>query len=241
MDRKKSRFYFLLLLPLMLSIGVQVKAISLAKADSLFANQRFSDARTLYSTAFFEEKKTSQSALLKLAFLEEGLQNPVLTLFFLHQYYLFNPDSRLKNRIEDLASQNKFSGFSIDEADYGYFLYRVYGRWFELSLFGISVLIFLFLVYRKFRKVSLGYNPVFVILFLLPAAYLLNFHLPYKRAILKSDKIFLMSGPSSGASVVDVLSKGHRVEWIGSTDIWFEIKWNEKKGWVKKSDLLFFM
>lgn len=217
------------------------QATSLSKADSLFANQRFSDAKLIYSKAFFEENKTSQSALLKLAFMEEGLQNPVSTLFFLHQYYLFNPDSRLKNRIEDLASQNKFSGFSIDEADYAYFLYRVYGRQFELGLFGISVLIFLFLVYRKIKKVSLGYNPVFVILFLLPSAYLFNFHLPYKRAILSGDKIFLMSGPSSGASVVDVLGMGHRVEWVGSTDIWYEIKWNEKKGWVKKSDLLFFM
>lgn len=218
-----------------------VVAQDLKKADSLFANQRFSDARNLYSQLFFQQKKTSPAALLKLAFMEEGLQNPVFALFYLHQYYLVKPDSRLKTRIEDLAAQNKFSGYSIDEADYAYFLYRNYGQKFDLALLGMASLIFVFLVYRKIKGVSLGYSPIFVILFLIPAAYLLNFHVPYKRAILDGEKIFLMSGPSSGSSVVDVLEKGHRVEWVGSEDIWFEIKWNEKRGWVKKSDLLFFM
>lgn len=211
------------------------------KADSLFANQRFSEAKAIYEKRLFQQKKTSPAALLKLAFLEEGLQNPVKTLFYLHQSYLLQPDARLKVRIEDLAAQNKFSGYSVDEADYAYFLYRVYGRNFELGLFSLATLIFLFLIFRKFKGVSLGYSPVFVILLLIPAAYMLNFHLPYKRAILQGDKIFMMSGPSSGASVMDVLEKGHRVEWLGEKDIWFEIKWNEKRGWVKKSDLLFFM
>lgn len=226
---------------LTLLVGVSCHATSLQKADSLFASQRFTDARTMYSHAFFDEKKTSPAALLKMAFMEEGLQKPDLTIFFLHQYYLFRPDSRVKNRIEDLSSQNKFSGYSIDEADYGYFLYRVYGQRVEIGLFAIACFIFFFMIFRKFKKVTLGYTPIFILFFLISAGYLLNFRLPYKRAVLHGDKIFLMSGPSSGSSVLDVLGNGHRVEWVGSNDIWFEIKWNEKRGWVKKSDLLFFM
>jgi uncharacterized protein YgiM (DUF1202 family) len=42
-------------------------------------------------------------------------------------------------------------------------------------------------------------------------------------------------------TLLGTLEKGHRVEWIGENDVWYEIKWNEKKGWVKKSGLLFFL
>jgi len=211
------------------------------KADSLFANQRFSDARNLYASLFFEQKKSTPANLLKLAFIEEGMENTVMSIFYLHQYYLFRPDAQVKAKIEEMATQNKLVGFSVDEADYAYFLYRVYGPYLELGLLAFAVLIFLFLLYRKINKVSLGYTPVFTFIFLVSAAYMLNFHIPYKRAVLSTDRIFLMSGPSAGSSVVDVLTKGHRVEWIGESDIWYEIKWNEKKGWVKKSELLFFM
>jgi SH3-like domain-containing protein len=50
-----------------------------------------------------------------------------------------------------------------------------------------------------------------------------------------------MTDPSAGSSVVAVLEKGHRVEWMGEQDVWLEIRWNEKTGWVKKSSLLFFL
>lgn len=239
----RSKIFFFILAKLMvvsLSVSAQQDR-TLRKADSLFANQRFSDARALYASAFFNQKKSTPANLLKLAFIEEGMENPVMSIFYLQQYYLFRPDAQVKSKIEEMATQNKLAGFSVDEADYAYFLYRVYGPYLELGLLGLGMAVFLFLLYRRLNKVSLGYTPVFTFIFLISAAYLLNFHIPYKRAVLSGERIFLMSGPSAGSSVMDVLTKGHRVEWIGENDIWYEIKWNEKKGWVKRNELLFFM
>ena len=213
----------------------------LGKADSLFAGQRFSDSKDLYLKAFFERKITTPSSLLKLAFIEESIDDYVMSIYFLHQYYLFRPGKKVKTKIEEMATQKKLSGYSIDEADYAYYLYRAYSSYIQAGFLILASILFLFLLNRKRKGLSLGYSPVFTIFFLLVSAYLYNYQLPYKRAILLADKAFLMSGPAAGSSVVDVLSKGHRLDWVGENDIWFEVKWNEKKGWLKKSELLFFL
>lgn len=57
MDRKNIGKYWLMAVLLTLLVGVSCHATSLQKADSLFASQRFTDARTMYSHAFFDEKK----------------------------------------------------------------------------------------------------------------------------------------------------------------------------------------
>jgi len=231
---------FVLTAFLFLQLGAFASGDVLKKADSLFNAQRFSESRELYATAFTEQKKTSKSDLLKMAFMEEGRDNDMLAIYYLHQFYLFQPEKDVKIKIEEMAKQNKFQGYSIDEADYAYFLYRTYGPLVEKSLFAMAVVLFLFLIYRKIKGVSLGYSPVFTLIFLMAAAYLFNFSLPYRRAIVAEEKMFLMSGPSSGSSLVAVLDKGHRVEWKDENDIWYEIRWNEKTGWVKKTGLLFF-
>lgn len=233
-----KKLFILLLLPLASSFAGSPE---LRKADSLFAAQKFSDAASLYQQAFFRDRTTSKAVLLKLAFLEENRGNPVMAIFFLNQFYLLQPEASVKTKMEELSSQNKLQGYSIDEADYGYFLYRSYAPWLEYIFFALGALVFALLLYRKFRGISLGYTPVFTLLFLACATYFVNVTLPYKRAIVNQDNLFLMSGPSSGSSVVGLLSRGHRLEWIGQQDIWYEVRWNEKRGWVKKSGLLFFL
>lgn len=213
----------------------------LAKGDSLFRIQRYSEAKSYYSRAFFEQKQSTPAVLLKLAFIEESLDNFVMAIFFLQQYYLFNPDKRVKNKIEELAYQNKLMGFSIDEADYAFFLYRSYRELVQNILLGISASLFLFLCYRKYKGVSLGYSPVFTLLFVGITAFFINYSITYRRAMLAEDQVYLMSGPSAGSSVQAILSKGHRLEFISQNDVWFEVRWNDRIGWVKKSDLLFFI
>jgi hypothetical protein len=212
----------------------------LQKADSLFSAQRFSAAADLYRESLLKDRKISRADLLKMAFIEEGRDNEVMSIFYLHQFYLLQPLPEVRRKIEEMAELNKLQGYSIDEADYAWFLYRRYAPWVEKALFGMAFLLFCFLLYRKIRGVSPGYSPIFTLLFLAASAYFLNFSLPYKRAIVGGEKMFLMSGPSSASTVLGSIDRGHRLEWLGQEDVWYEVKWNEKKGWVKKSGLLFF-
>jgi hypothetical protein len=212
----------------------------LQKADSLYAAQRFSAAADLYRQSLFEERKISKADLLKLAFIEEGRDNEVMSIYYLHQLYLLQPLQQVKAKIEEMAGLSKLQGYSIDEADYAWFLYRRYAPWVEKGLFGMAFMLFCFLLYRKIKGVSLGYSPIFTLIFLSASAYFLNISLPYKRAIVGGEKMLLMSGPSSASTLLGTIDRGHRLEWIGQQDVWYEVKWNEKKGWVKKSGLLFF-
>lgn len=212
----------------------------LKKADSLFAAQRFSESRELYSESFNVQKKTSKSDLLKLAFMEEGRDNAVLAIYYLHQFYLFQPEKRCLNRkSRRWPTRNKFQGYSIMKlttptsftAPMDHWSRKVYSEW-PLPCSS-------FLPTGKSKGYRWGFS-VFTLLFLAASAYFFNFSLPYKRAIVVSDeKIFMMSGPSAGSSVVAMLDKGHRLEWTGEEDIWYEVKWNEKKAGSKKPDCSF--
>jgi hypothetical protein len=195
----------------------------------------------MYAALLEKTNRISKADLLKLAFMEEARGNPLEAIFYLHQFYLLQPEKDVKLKIEEMADQNKFQGYSVDEADYAYFLYRTYSPYVEKFFQIMALVVFLLVVYRKIRGISLGYSPIFTLLFLMAAAYFTNFSLPYKRAILSGEKTLLMTDPSAGSSVVAVLEKGHRVEWMGEQDVWLEIRWNEKTGWVKKSSLLFFL
>ena len=224
---------------LSLSLPCLATAI-LQKADSLYSAQRFSAAADLYRKSLFEERKISRADLLRLAFIEEGRDDAVMSIYYLHQLYLLQPLREVKRKIEEMAELHKLQGYSIDEADYAWYLYRRYAPWVEKALFGMAFILFCFLLYRRIKGVSLGYSPIFTLIFLSASAYFLNFSLPYKRAVIGGDKMLLMSGPSSASTLLGTIDRGHRLEWIGQQDVWYEVKWNEKKGWVKKSGLLFF-
>lgn len=213
----------------------------LTRADSLYKAQRFSAAADLYRKALLKEKKTSRAALLRLAAIEESRNDVVMCLYYLQQFYLLQPLPEVKRKIEEMAVMHKFQGYSIDEADYLYYLYRRYAPWVEKILFSFALTLFAFLLYRKIKGVSLGYTPIFTLLFLAASAYFLNFSLPYKRAVVGGEKLLFMSGPSSGSMILGTIDRGQRLDWLGSEDVWYEVEWNEKKGWVKKTGLLFFL
>jgi hypothetical protein len=213
----------------------------LARADSLYKAQRFSAAADLYRTALLKEKKTSRAALLRLAAIEESRNDVVMCLYYLQQFYLLQPLPEVKRKIEEMAVLHKFQGYSIDEADYLYYLYRRYAPWVEKVLFSISLVLFGFLLFRRVKGVSPGYSPIFTLIFLAASAYFLNFSLPYKRAVVGGEKLLFMSGPSSGSMILGTIDRGQRLDWLGSEDVWYQVEWNEKKGWVKKTGLLFFL
>ena len=233
------RFFFCFLL--WIGCHSNLFASLLSRADSLYNAQRFSAAADLYRESLLKEKKTSRAALLRLAFIEEGRDDVVMCLYYLQQFYLLQPLPEVRRKIEEMAELHKLQGYSIDEADYAWYLYRRYAPWVEKGLFGMAFILFSFLIYRKIKGVSLGYIPIFTLLFLAASAYFLNFSLPYKRSIVGGEKMLLMSAPSSGSLVLGTIERGHRVEWLDQEDVWYEVKWNEKRGWVKKSGLLFFL
>lgn len=64
-----------------------------------------------------------------------------------------------------------------------------------------------------------------------------NFAHEGKLAIVTASDTYLMKGPSAGADVVEVVSKGHRVEVLGQKDVWVKILWNGHEAFIKSFNL----
>ncbi|MEO1654761.1 MAG: SH3 domain-containing protein, partial [Bacteroidota bacterium] len=58
------------------------------------------------------------------------------------------------------------------------------------------------------------------------------------KGIIKLDRSYLMSAPSSGAQVVDIIQKGHRVNILGKQDIWYRIEWKGQELYIRASQML---
>jgi uncharacterized protein YgiM (DUF1202 family) len=70
---------------------------------------------------------------------------------------------------------------------------------------------------------------------------LLTAHLNFPfavTAIVGQPDTYMMSGPSSGASLEGKIGPGHRVVVLGKKDVWTKVLWNGKEVYIKESNLL---
>ena len=63
----------------------------------------------------------------------------------------------------------------------------------------------------------------------------INFNLIPERAIVAQPNAYLMSGPSSGASVVGVIGEGHSLSVSGHKDVWLRVQWKDQEVYVRES------
>ena len=56
--------------------------------------------------------------------------------------------------------------------------------------------------------------------------------------IISEPNTYLMDGPSPGASVISIVSEGHRVEILGKVDVWYKVRWGDDLVYVRNFDLL---
>ena len=79
--------------------------------------------------------------LLKMAFIKEGLGDYTNALYYLNLYYLKTYNKRVLKKMENLAEQNKLSGYNYDDVE---FFLNIYHKFqFQIDLL-ILTLILLF-------------------------------------------------------------------------------------------------
>jgi len=83
----------------------------LSRADSLFEQQRYIQALSLYETILEKEQVSSPEMFLKMAFIEEGLSNYINTLYYLDCYYKLSLDENALRKMEQVASAHKITGY----------------------------------------------------------------------------------------------------------------------------------
>ena len=213
-------------------------ASGLVEADSLYQLRQYTESLRLYEQLFFEQQQASPAMLLKMAFIQESLGEYSEALYYLNEYYLVSSDEMAIEKMRELSTEHQLRGYEYTDYDLFQNLIRKY-RYF--IIFGICALLLALLAYAIFRGSRGQMRPYGLGLGMLLAVgllfYVTNYPVAPSLAIIMNDYVPIMNGPSSGADVLRISEKGHRVILTGQDDVWAKIEWNGETAYIRQSNL----
>ena len=238
MQRLLSKFlvaFAVLCLPSFYSACAQTSGFRLKTADSLFVQKRYTQALEHYQEILRQDQYTP-AMLLKMAYVNEGLNHIGAAMYYLNLYYLATADKSTLPKMAELADKYNLEGYETTDSDRIWTFYLNYHLYISLALAAFLILMFS-VVYHA--RVKLHQRPLGSFAALAVLAVLLFIHQQYgthpKKGILSNASNYIMEGPSAGASVIDVVGDGHRVDILGQKDVWLKIRWEDQIAYVKEN------
>lgn len=235
MQKKSFNFILLFFIPFLSLISTAYAEQSLSTADSLFDQKKYTESFKIYEDILDQKQQASARMLLKMAFIKEGLGDYSTALYYLNLYYLKTSDKNARSKMKDIAEENNLSGFVIDDSAFFLNLLNKYQTPIIISIFLVCLFFLSFILYKKYKTEN---RPVVSLLFLTAMLVLLFYFINYgtvnNDAIIIENHAYLMSGPSSGSDLIEVIKKGHRVKTFEEHGPWLEILWNGEKAYIKK-------
>jgi len=209
----------------------------LEEADQLFAEKKYTESFGIYQDLLASEM-ASPSMLVKMAFIKEGLGDYTSALYYLNLYYLETSNKNVLEKMEDLAEKYNLVGYDFSDSEFFLNLYHRHYEKLYYGLIALSLIIFGVIFYQKFK---LGARPVsatviYVLVILVLAAFV-NLDNNFQKGIIAKDTSYLMSAPSSGSELVEVVKPGHRVDILGHKDVWIKISWKGKTAFVRENNI----
>ena len=174
--------------------------------------------------------------LLKMAFIEEHLENYEKSIYYLSLYQKINNDDNIENKIDKLVSENQLKGYEKEDKDYIISYFISLRSEIILLLVSISIIIFLVNIYRVLNKSRPNFLIKLFFLANIGLLVVLNYNFP-KEAIVFHNNTFIMNGPSSGSDVYMLVKRGEKLNVINELDVWYEISVNNNKKYVRKKNL----
>lgn len=238
MQKWVSNIIALLFLALSISLSAQSESELLGKADSLYSKKKYSEAKQIYYE-LFQKGYFTPSTLLKMAFVYEGLGDIPKALFFLTQFYNQTEDAKAYDKILILSNAHNLKGYDLSDLDRVLMWIRNRSTiiiWTLLTLAILSTVTLLTQSVRKLPNVKIALGVLSIFLFCV-VLVVVNFGSPANKGVI-SKKTYVMNGPSPGANFLTTLDGGNQVPILDTEDVWVKINWNDKIGYVKKSDVL---
>ena len=233
----KYKFLLFLLFAILTSLDGTADP-KLFEADFLFRSKKYTESKSIFND-ITTSGKASPALLLKLAYINEGLDDYVQALFHLNSYYSMTSNEQALDKMKSIAEKKDLVGY--EHSDYTFFrnLLIEFKLQIEMSLCAILLLL-TFLSFRKKQEMK-PFRPIIYIqiglIFIL--GLLVNDLFEYDRAIINADNVILMSAPSAGAEPVEIIEKGHLIEVLSRHDTWVKILWYDQEVFIKTQKLLF--
>lgn len=210
----------------------------LTKADNFFEKKKYTDALKIYEQIFEEKKIASDALLHKLAFIHEGLNNYTEALYYLTLYNEYNPSNKTLKHIEDIAHEHRLKGYTHSDKDFIIVFYKHYGLYILISISLICLYLITIIILKRNQKHKVPkftFPSIILICFLVFFSF--NFTYTNTKAIIIKNQTIIMDSPSAGGKIIDIVSKGHRVELKDKVDIWYKIIWEEEVAYIRENNL----
>ena len=209
---------------------------STQKADSLFNLKRYSESKILYDSIFYKENKYSNSMLLKMATIEESLDNYEKSIYYLELFQKNKNENKVLDKINDIVDDKNLNGFENSDKKIFINIYKKYrSNILALLLTSISIIFIVNLV-RYFRKNIINFVLPFFYISSLLSLLIINIK-PPSDAIVFKDYTFIMKEPSSGSDLYSILNKGDKLIVSKDLKVWYEIILNGEKRYVRKKNV----
>ena len=208
------------------------------KADSLFNEKNYADAAVLYEELIAKHDINKKVAYQKLAYIYENKGEFSRAIYYLNEYYRLNPDEKVFDKINQMAKENSFFGYSRSDLNFFTLLIQQNSVWLILALLGIITYSFI-VVFMKRAKNSIipRSQKMSLLLGILLVMFIINFPRLYKTGIVNKKEVYVRDEPSAGAAMTNKLGEGSRVNIIGQKDIWMKLFLNRDVRYVKRTDL----
>lgn len=209
------------------------------KANQLFAQHKYTESLDLFEQAHQLSEKASPDIFIKMALIHEGLGNYTQALYYLNLYYVYSPNYQTLLHMERLGQTFGLKGYDHSDLDlFKAFYFRNFS-WLAILALAVSIVSLGWLLWNFSKERPVLFTIKLALLLLISLIFMvISFIEVNPKGIIQSDRSFLMSAPSSGARVVDIIEKGHRVNILGKQDIWYRIEWKEQELFIRSSQIL---
>ena len=231
----RNKFYYISIVLLGIfsfSNRIMSKNLNLNKADSLFNLQIYTEAKLIYDSLYYKENLYSESMLLKMALIEEGLENYEKSIYYLSQYQSINNNESSEIKIKKIANNYDLEGYEKSDFDY---LQNILKENRIIIIYSLLLLILLIFIINIYRILKNKEAPTLVLTFyIISILFLLiiNINLP-KSGIVYFENTFIMEKPSSGSDLYQIVKKGDKLKIIGEESVWYKIKINKTEKYIK--------
>lgn len=209
---------------------------STQKADSLFNLKRYSESKILYDSIFYKENKYSNSMLLKMATIEESLDNYEKSIYYLELFQKNKNENKVLDKINDIVDDKNLNGFENSDKKIFINIYKKYRSNILALLLTLISIIFIVNLVRYFRKNIINFVLPFFYISSLLSLLIINIK-PPSYAIVFKDYTFIMKEPSSGSDLYSILNKGDKLIVSKDLEVWYEIILDGKKRYVRKKNV----
>ena len=219
------------------NISAQTSGYRLKMADSLFQAKRYTQSLEHYEE-ILRQRQYTPAMLLKMAFINEGLNQIGSAMYYLSLYHTATHDKAVVRKMDELATRFDLEGYETTDAGRFWAFYLENHLYVSVLLTALTLLAVSFMYHRRMR---LHTRPTGSAIAVASLVFVLSFHQYYgsqrTRGITAQPTTYLMAGPSAGASVLEVIGDGHRVEVIGKKDVWLKIQWEDEVAYVKENSV----